>query len=224
MAGSAPVEFGTDRVQYFGSGTYRFHPTGLFSPEDLSGHHENFVVIVDDGALGKLAVSSRLSLYSAAKLGTDPSMPGEILLVGDMSNTGGRIKGCHIWGSECEYPVIHLQMKDYPLILGYDMKGGLPKNFPSLIREWFRGQNIGIMAIILVGLQADATVLAESNLPGVEMGHAIQAAKFVMSEYAANWEMDNCNPLLVGLIGVGTKQLWLPSDQAVAQRSLADGK
>ncbi len=158
------------------------------------------------------------------KLGTDLNMPDETLLVLDMSNTGGRIKGCHIWGSDCEYPVLHLQIKDYTFILGYDMKGGLPKNFPSLIREWFRGQNIGLIAIILVGLQAEATVLAESHLPGVEMGHAIHAARFIMSQYAKNWELDNGSPLLVGLIGVGMKQLWLPSDPAVAQKALADGK
>jgi hypothetical protein len=37
FSGSRPVEFGTDKAQYFGNGSYRFHPTGIFSPEDLSG-------------------------------------------------------------------------------------------------------------------------------------------------------------------------------------------
>jgi hypothetical protein len=218
------VEYGGDKAPYFGGGTYRFHSTGLRTVEDLSDDTGRYIAVIEDGSLGRLIVASRLGLFAAVTLGEEPENPGEPRFELDLANTGGRINGGHIWGSECEYGVMQFQLKDHPFLFGYDMKGGLPKNIPSMIRKFFAAKKIQLIAIVLVGLQADATVLAESHLPGVEMRHVLNATRYVVSEYAGVWERNNGGPVHVGLVGVGTKQLWLPSDPAVAQKALADGK
>jgi hypothetical protein len=202
----------------------RFHNVGLCFVEDLSNDTGRYVVFINDGSLGRLVVASRLGLFAAVTLGEEPDLPCEPRFELDLSIAGGCINGGHIWGSECEYDVIHLQMKDHPFLLGYDMKGGLPKCVPSMIRKVFAAKNIQFVAIVLIGLQADATVLAESHLPGVEMRHALNAARFVIGEYSKIWNQDNKAPVHVCLIGVGTKQLWLPSDPTAGQNALQGGK
>jgi hypothetical protein len=218
------VEYGSDKSQYFGGGNYRFHGAGLQFVEDLSNDNGRYVAFIEDGCMGRLIIASRLGLFASVTLGEEPDNPGEPRFELDVSQPGGRINGGHIWGSECEYGVMQFQLKDHPFLFGYDMKGGLPKCIPTMIRKFFAAQKIQLVAIVLMGLQADATVLAESHLPGVEMRHVLNATRFVVSEYAAVWERDNGSPVHVGLIGVGTKQLWLPSDPVAAQEALAGGK
>jgi hypothetical protein len=218
------VEYGSDKSQYFGGGGLRFHNVGLRFVEDLSNNTGRYVVFIDDGSLGRLIVASRLGIFAPVTVGEEPDRPGEARFELDLSNTGGCINGGHVWGSECEYDVMHLQVKDYPFLLGYDMKGGLPKCIPTMVRKFFAVKNIQIIAIVLVSLQADVTVLAESHLPGVEMRHALNAARFVIGKYSKKWNQDNKAPVHVCLMGVGTKQLWLPSDPTARSNALQGGK
>jgi hypothetical protein len=160
------VEYGSDKSQYFGGGGTRFHNIGLRFVEDLCNDTGRYVIFIDDGSLGRFVIASRLGLFAVVTLGEEPGSPGEPRFEFDLSNASGRINGGHIWGSECEYGVIHLQMKDHPFLLGYDMKGGLPKCVLSMIRKFFAAKGIQFVAIVLIGLQADAKVLAESHLLG----------------------------------------------------------
>jgi hypothetical protein len=80
--------------------------------------------------------------------------------------------------------VIHLQFRNYPIILGKDLAGGQPQDIPELITQFF-GFDAGLLSIVLVGVQVDAACLA--RIKKTTLSDALMAINSVMPRTFSCW-------------------------------------
>jgi hypothetical protein len=166
------------------------------------------VVIIDDGALGDVCYAIHEDGYAPITLAPEPLNSSGLKLIVNDAHAGPRMVGGHIWASS-EYYVLHLQFCDYPIVLGKELAGGLPADLPVLISRFF-GFDADLLGIFLVGMQADATFLAETKIKNNStLTDAIAAMNSVMQRNFLRWtrcassgRSADLPPLVTGLIGI----------------------
>lgn len=225
LAVSRAVVPGSGQARYYANGGFRWHLITGHDVELQSKSKRPFLVILDDGAVGCLDFSSRPGLFASVRF-EDSAPGGPYRLVSDPQDTDGRVSAGHLWAN-AGYNVIHLQMRDYPIVLGPQAFGGVASDLPELVNNFFESK-LEFIGFVLLGLQADCTVVANSDLAGFTMKAMQKSIHEAMSTLGTAWSIPSINlnrpAILVGLVGIGTKQLYVPEDKEGAAHSKRSGK
>ena len=212
---------------YYGPlGEIKVH--GLVRPT-LGAHHnpnDKYIVIIEDGSLEGICLASKPELYFRGELvrcGTGEAVSHVLKEAKKGFTPVTLVHGCHLW-DETEVKAIHVCLKDFPLIFGNGTVKGLPNDLPRAVTEAFNKPPGGInfVGFFLIGLQADSKRMARERFKrGLRLRDIISAAHAKMEELASAWTsgISGDRPC-VGVIGVGTRQMYLPPNPESAEQSM----
>jgi hypothetical protein len=172
-----------------------------------------------------VSYASHLGMYAQATLARNSHGKEELTL--SRFNVLSVIDASVVFSSAL-FATVHVSLQDQPIILGDGRRcPGVTANIVKLVGDLFKvNLENNIMGVVLLGIQADCKVIARKEVLGMKMGDFEDSIagrlETLYSKLNEKYRPLGCDtpPVMVGLIGVGTRNMMTLNSRAVKKVEL----